>query len=77
MLSSSPSFESFKAVKDVYLPECGLWLSEYPYLDRTQFLEVSLDIERESARWEREATEPGGEPGSRQGAENIEPPWGS
>lgn len=47
VLSESPSFESFKAVKDVYLPECGLWLSEYPYLDRTEFLELSLEIERE------------------------------
>ena len=48
VLSDSPNFESFKAVKDVYLPECGLWLSEYPYLDRTEFLELSLEVEREA-----------------------------
>jgi hypothetical protein len=29
-----------QAVKDVYLPALGLWLSEYPYNDRTSFLEV-------------------------------------
>lgn len=31
----------------MYLPGCGLWLSDYPYVDRTAFLEVSLEIERE------------------------------
>jgi hypothetical protein len=48
VLSESSNFESFKAVKDVYLPDCGLWLSEYPYLDRTEFLEISLEVEREA-----------------------------
>lgn len=47
VLSNSTSFDDIKAVKDVYLPENGLWLSEYPYLDRSEFLEISLDIERE------------------------------
>jgi len=49
VLSDTPEFESFKAVKDVYLPDCGLWLSEYPFLDRTEFLDLSLEIEREAA----------------------------
>lgn len=40
VLSDSPEFESFRAVKDVYLPANGFWLSEYPYADRTSFLEV-------------------------------------
>lgn len=48
VLSDTPTFDSFKAVKDVYLPDCGLWLSEYPYLDRTEFLELSLEVEREA-----------------------------
>lgn len=47
VLSNSSSFDDIKAVKDVYLPETGLWLSEYPYIDRAEFLEISLDIERE------------------------------
>ena len=42
VLSDSPEFESFRAVKDVYLPQAGLWLSEYPYCDRTALLDVSL-----------------------------------
>lgn len=48
VLSSEPSFQQFKAVKDVYLPSSGLWVSEYPHADRAQFLDVSLQVERES-----------------------------
>ncbi|KAL4425086.1 hypothetical protein ABPG77_010400 [Micractinium sp. CCAP 211/92] len=48
VLSSDPSFQQFKAVKDVYLPNSGLWVSEYPHADRTQFLDVSLQVEREA-----------------------------
>ncbi|KAL4431055.1 hypothetical protein ABPG75_006311 [Micractinium tetrahymenae] len=48
VLSADPSFQQFKAVKDVYLPSSGLWVSEYPHADRTQFLEVSLQVEREA-----------------------------
>lgn len=47
VLSNTTSFDEIKAIKDVYLPDSGLWLSEYPYIDRTQYLEISLDIERE------------------------------
>lgn len=48
VLSADPSFGSFKAVKDAFLPESGLWLSEYPFINRPEFLEVSLEIEREA-----------------------------
>lgn len=47
VLSDTLTFENFKAVKDVYLPECTFWLSEYPYIDRSEFLDISLNIERE------------------------------
>eukprot|EP00890_Picochlorum_soloecismus_P004225 jgi/Picsp_1/4803/NSC_02171-R1_protein len=47
VLSDTLTFENFKAVKDVYLPESTLWLSEYPYIDRSEFLDISLNIERE------------------------------
>lgn len=49
VLSQSPTFESFRAVKDVYLPDSGIWLSEYPFLDRGEFLNLSLEIEKETA----------------------------
>lgn len=47
VLSSAPTFESFKAVPEVYLPTSGVWVSEYPHLAKTEFLDVSLQIERE------------------------------
>lgn len=47
VLSNTTSFDEIKAIKDVYLPDSGLWLSEYPYIDRAEYLEISLDIERE------------------------------
>lgn len=47
VLSDSTSFADIKAIKDVYLPDNGMWLAEYPYIDRPEFLEVSLEIERE------------------------------
>ena len=74
VLSETPTFESFKAVKDVYLPDCGLWLSEYPYLDRTEFLELSLEVERE-AMVEAEGWSSGGDDkdrDQRDGRENEE-----
>ncbi|CAL5222015.1 g4305 [Coccomyxa viridis] len=47
VLSKSREFESFKALKEVYLPECGVWVSDYPFLKREAYLECSLEIERE------------------------------
>ena len=38
---------SMQALKEVYLPECGLWVSDYPFLNREAYLECSLEIERE------------------------------
>lgn len=42
----------------MYLPDAGLWVSEYPHCDRTQFLDVSLAVEREA----QEAAAAGGQP---------------
>jgi hypothetical protein len=36
-----------QALKEVYLPECGVWVADYPFLDRGPFLDLSLEIERE------------------------------
>lgn len=49
VLSNSTSFSDIKAIKDVYLPDKRLWLAEYPYIDRAEFVEVSLEIAREGA----------------------------
>ncbi|CAL8465254.1 g4789 [Coccomyxa elongata] len=47
VLSKLRTFETFKALKEVYLPECGVWVSDYPYLNREAFLDISLEVERE------------------------------
>ncbi len=39
-----------QALKEVYLPECGVWVSDYPFLKREAYLECSLEIERERQR---------------------------
>jgi hypothetical protein len=36
--SESPSFDSFCAVSDVYVPACNLWVGDYPYLQRREFM---------------------------------------
>ena len=36
-----------QALKEVYLPECGVWVSDYPFLKREAYLECSLEVERE------------------------------
>lgn len=45
-----------QALKEVYLPESGIWIAKYPFVDRDVFLDISLDIERErktqqAAQW--------------------------
>ncbi|KAK9835074.1 hypothetical protein WJX84_005413 [Apatococcus fuscideae] len=40
-------FSTFKALKEVYLPETGIWLSDYPLTNRQAFLDVSLAVEDE------------------------------
>ncbi|DBA97423.1 TPA: hypothetical protein ACH3X1_015142 [Trebouxia sp. C0004] len=47
LLSNTPDFSSFKALKEVYLPESGVWIAKYPFVDRDVFLDISLDIARE------------------------------
>lgn len=56
LLSNTPDFSSYKALKEVYLPESGVWIAKYPFVDRDVFLDISLDIERErktrqAAQW--------------------------
>lgn len=31
-------------IREVYIPSMGLWLAEYPFLDRTHFLDLSLQV---------------------------------
>ncbi len=36
----------YQVVREVYLPQTGIWLSEYPFVNRDMFLSISLAIER-------------------------------
>ncbi|GAX77270.1 hypothetical protein CEUSTIGMA_g4716.t1 [Chlamydomonas eustigma] len=55
VLGRDNRFETFKVVRELYLPESGLWLAEYPFVDRNMFLDMSLAIERDRQR-DAEAT---------------------
>lgn len=41
VMSYRPDLGSFAKVSDVYLPDLNMWLSDYPYLRRDAFKEVS------------------------------------
>lgn len=44
VMSSRPDLSRIGKVSDVYLPECNLWISDYPYLRHDAFLEMSKEI---------------------------------
>lgn len=44
VLSNSPTLQSFKAVRDVYLPFSRLWLVDYPFVSRTGFQRAFLNL---------------------------------
>ena len=33
-----------QVIRELYAPGLGLWLAEYPFVDRTAFLDVSLQV---------------------------------
>ena len=46
VVASDQRFRRFRAVKDIYVPESGVWLAEYPFVDRGAFLSVMQQVER-------------------------------
>lgn len=38
---------SLQVVREVYLPQSGLWLCEYPYVNRDLFVALSVGVERQ------------------------------
>lgn len=46
VLCADDAFVTFKVVRELYLPESGLWLAEYPFVERGAFLDISLGIEQ-------------------------------
>ena len=47
VVSDDPDLRGFRAVREAYLPEMGLWLSEYPFVERTTYRRVSDAIAAE------------------------------
>ena len=45
-----------QALKEVYLPECGVWVADYPFIDRGPFLDLSLEVERERKQQQQTET---------------------
>lgn len=44
VLSDRPDLERIAKITDVYLPDRGLWIGEYPYLRRDVFQDVSNEL---------------------------------
>ena len=49
-----------QVVREVYLPESAMWLSEYPFVDRSAFLDMSLAVERERQQQQQQSWQDGG-----------------
>ena len=49
-MSDEPGLQRFRAVREAYLPDLGLWLSEYPFVERRAYTAVSdaIAAEREA-----------------------------
>jgi hypothetical protein len=45
VLSSRPDLSRITATTDIYIPDCNVWVSDYPYLQREAFIEVSQRLE--------------------------------
>lgn len=50
VLSNRADLSRISRISDVYLPEYELWVSDYPYLRKDIFIEVSRRLGRQSSR---------------------------
>ena len=55
VMSSRPDLSRIGKISDVYLPECNLWISDYPYLRHDTFLELSKELGQRRDRRDRAA----------------------
>jgi hypothetical protein len=55
VVSNSPSLNSFKAVRDIFLPETRQWLYEYPFVSRRGFKQIAdrVSFMKSNTRGER------------------------
>ncbi len=45
VLSARPDLSRITATTDIYIPDCNVWVSDYPFLQREAFIEVSRRLE--------------------------------
>ena len=52
VVSDEPQLQRFRAVREAYMPELGMWVSEYPFMDRVAYRSISdaIAAEREQER---------------------------
>lgn len=58
LMSNRPDLSRIAQVSDIYLPNLDLWVSDYPYLKRDDFIEVERQLAQASGR-ERGRTKKG------------------
>ena len=67
VMSNRPDLARIAQTTDIYLPELDLWVSDYPYLRRDEFVDMSTRLQREAEERERtrkKKKRPSGEPRS-------------
>ena len=47
VVSDEPQLQRFRAVREAYLPELGMWISEYPFMERLAYRSISDAIAAE------------------------------
>lgn len=53
VLSNRPDLSRINMVSDIYIPDHKLWISDYPYVQKTSFMEVSRKLMRQQQRKRR------------------------
>jgi hypothetical protein len=51
VFSNRPDLSRISKVSDLYFPDYGLWVSDYPYLRRDSFIEVSRKLRRQTGAY--------------------------
>lgn len=59
VLSSSPDFNDLEGVSDLFIPACGAWVGDYPYLDKIRFRAFLADRIRRQGGGRRKRPLPG------------------
>ena len=50
VVSDEPQLQRSRAVREAYLPELGMWISEYPFMERLAYRSISDAIAAERER---------------------------